>query len=239
MSKVYEQKHTICLQGHEVTLRKSQIDFDSPNYFTACFLGDFHEAETRRIELDRDPDLFRIVISYLNGYVVLPLNERSLPGGASLRPTLLNLRADAQFYQLDGLLKVCDEELNPAPTELRKDQFIALGFGYRYISSLYEGPRPYSEPWSLLQQWPTKAEWQTYVTEDALGHGPLTELARLEPSDQTAFEIMGALERLAANSIKDYDSRRHKFVGWNQAGSFQEEEHADYKVRVVYEDIAQ
>ncbi|CAE6375190.1 unnamed protein product [Rhizoctonia solani] len=73
-----------------------------PNYFTSCFLGDFREAETRRIELDRDPDLFRIVISHLNGYVVLPLNEKILPGSASLRSTLLNLRADAQFYQLDG-----------------------------------------------------------------------------------------------------------------------------------------
>lgn len=91
----------------------------------------------------------RVVISYLNGYVVLPLNEISLPGGASLRPTLLNLRADAQFYQLDGLLKACDEELKPAAKELRKGRLVVLGFKYRYVGSLYDDP--YAEPckWSF------------------------------------------------------------------------------------------
>ncbi|KAG8713162.1 hypothetical protein FRC11_013063 [Ceratobasidium sp. 423] len=233
MAQEYEPKYTVCIQGREFTLRRSQIEFDSPNYFTTCFLGDFRETETRRIELDRDPDLFRIVISYLNGYVVLPLNEKSLPGGASLRPTLLNLRADAQFYQLDGLIKACDEELNPAPKE-RKDRFIVLGFNYRYINIQDE-----DTSWSPIESWPVKAEWQTYVTEDALSNGPLTNLQQPEPSDQDSLELMGAIERLAAHSIKDYDPCRHKFVGWNQTGYFPYEEYADYKVRVVYEDTAQ
>ncbi|CAE6498826.1 unnamed protein product [Rhizoctonia solani] len=236
MAQEYEQKYTIYIQGREFTLRRSQIEFDSPNYFTTCFLGDFREAETRRIELYRDPDLFRIVISYLNGYVVLPLNEKSLPGGASLRPTLLNLRADAQFYQLDGLLKACDEELNPAPKERRKDRFIVLGFDYRYITV---DDDMFHEPWRPIKKWPIEAEWQTYVTEDALGNGPLAGLVQLEPSQQNSLELMGAIERLASHSIKDYDPRRHKFIGWNETGHFQHEEYADYDVRVVYEDTAQ
>ncbi|CEL58636.1 hypothetical protein RSOLAG1IB_08698 [Rhizoctonia solani AG-1 IB] len=140
MAQQYEQKYTVCLQGHEFALRRSQIEFDGPNYFTACFLGDFREAETRRIELDRDPDLFRVVVSYLNGYVVLPLNEKSLPGGASLRPTLLNLRADAHFYQLDGLLKACDEEF-----DRRKSRYIVLGFKYRLYDHEVENAEVHGE----------------------------------------------------------------------------------------------
>ncbi|CAE6456211.1 unnamed protein product, partial [Rhizoctonia solani] len=202
----------------------------------SCFLGDFHEAETRRIELDRDPDLFRLVISYLNGYVVLPLNEKSLPGSASLRPTLLNLRADAQFYQLDGLLKACDEELNPAPKELRKDRFIVLGFEDRLIHP--DNEDMVTEPWDPMKKWPTKAEWQIYITEDALGHGPFTDLKQLEPDDHDTLKLMGAIERLATHTIKDYDPRRHRFLGWNRIGDFQQEEYTDFKTLIIYEDTS-
>ncbi|KAF8750967.1 hypothetical protein RHS01_09023 [Rhizoctonia solani] len=98
----FNEKYTVSIQGIDFTLSKSQIEFDGPNYFTTCFLGDFRESSTRRVELSRDPDLFRIVLSYLSGYTVLPLNERVIPATMSQEAALLNLRADAEFYQLDG-----------------------------------------------------------------------------------------------------------------------------------------
>lgn len=106
-----DAKYIVSLQGTEFVLTKSLIEFDSPNYFTACFLGDFQEARTRRIELHRDPDLFRIIIFYLCGYTVLPLNDKCAPPHMSPSTALLNLRADAAFYQLDGLIKACDTQI--------------------------------------------------------------------------------------------------------------------------------
>ncbi|QRV84498.1 hypothetical protein RhiJN_12514 [Ceratobasidium sp. AG-Ba] len=85
-------------------LTRDQIEFDSPNYFTSCFLGEFVESQTRTLTLSRDPDLFKIVIDYLNGYEVLPLHESVLPKRMSSEVALRNLLVDAQFYGLDGLI---------------------------------------------------------------------------------------------------------------------------------------
>ncbi|KAG8677982.1 hypothetical protein FRC08_018164 [Ceratobasidium sp. 394] len=92
------------MRGEHFTLTQDQIEFDSPNYFTSCFLGDFAESRTRTVTLFRDPDLFKIIVEYLNGYQVIPLHESALPKRMSTDAALFNLLADAQFYHLDGLI---------------------------------------------------------------------------------------------------------------------------------------
>ena len=99
---------TVIVRGTEYILTRSQVEFDSPNFFTACFLGNFQESETRTVRISRDPVLFGIVYDYLCGYTVLPLDESMIPSRMSLATALINLRVDAEFYQLDGLVQFCN-----------------------------------------------------------------------------------------------------------------------------------
>ncbi|KAG8687214.1 hypothetical protein FRC08_012104 [Ceratobasidium sp. 394] len=115
MSEIY----TVIMRGEKITLTRDQVDFDSPNYFTSCFLGEFTESQTRTVTLSRDPDLFRIIIDYLSGYKVLPLHESALPRRMGMDAALFNLLVDAQFYLLDGLItqiKTIEQEIVSTPS---------------------------------------------------------------------------------------------------------------------------
>ncbi|KAG9124428.1 hypothetical protein FRC07_011670 [Ceratobasidium sp. 392] len=98
------ETYTIVMRGENFLLTRDQIEFDSPNYFTSCFLSEFTEAQTRNLTLSRDPDLFRIMIDHLSGYDVLPLHDSVIPKRMNSDAALRNLLADAQFYQLDSLI---------------------------------------------------------------------------------------------------------------------------------------
>ncbi|KAG8752283.1 hypothetical protein FRC12_012042 [Ceratobasidium sp. 428] len=102
--------YTVEMRGEKFLLTRDQVEFDSPNYFTSCFLGEFTEAQTRTLTLSRDPELFKIILNYLSGYDVLPLHELMIPKQMNSNAALRNLLADAQFYQLDGLVDQIDEE---------------------------------------------------------------------------------------------------------------------------------
>ncbi|KZV82664.1 hypothetical protein EXIGLDRAFT_778306 [Exidia glandulosa HHB12029] len=88
-------KYTIILRGEPFTLYGDQIEFDGPNYFTNLFLGDFAESQTRVVELSRSPLLFRILVEYMSGYEVLPLQPASIPPTMSLEMALQNLERTA------------------------------------------------------------------------------------------------------------------------------------------------
>ncbi|KAG9085758.1 hypothetical protein FRC06_003461 [Ceratobasidium sp. 370] len=98
------ETYTVTMRGESFILTQDQIEFDSPNYFTSCFLGEFAESKARAVTLSRDPDLFRIVLDYLGGYKVLPLHESVVTERMGKDTAIFNLLVDAQFYQLDGLI---------------------------------------------------------------------------------------------------------------------------------------
>lgn len=98
--RAMDQKYTVIVRDEEFTLRKSQIDFDAPNYFTAIFLGDFSEGGTTTTTVDRNPDLFAIIVEYLSGYHILPLASKALPRTMDSKTAMLNLIEDAAFYGL-------------------------------------------------------------------------------------------------------------------------------------------
>jgi len=101
ISRLMDQ-FTVVLRGESFTLYRDQIDFDAPNYFTALFTSDFVEAQSRRVELSRSPELFRLIVNYLSGYEILPLDvPPSL--GMSQEAALRSLLVDAVFYGLDNL----------------------------------------------------------------------------------------------------------------------------------------
>ncbi|KAJ1300936.1 hypothetical protein OPQ81_003362 [Rhizoctonia solani] len=92
--------YKITLRDTTFILDRPQIEFDSPNYFTSCFLGSFSESHAREIRLSRDPALFSIIVNYLSGYAILPIQP---PTGMSEEVALENLLRDALFYGLDEL----------------------------------------------------------------------------------------------------------------------------------------
>lgn len=128
----HDPQYTVVLRGTRFNLTSSQINFDGPNYLTSCFLGDSRESQTRILELPRSPDLFPIIMDYLCGYVVLPLDTSKLSSSSICYPeekAVKNLRADADFYKLEGLKKVCDDYLTEPPKRTSKE-CIVIGIRY-------------------------------------------------------------------------------------------------------------
>jgi len=108
------EEYIIIIRGERFVLARDQMLFDSPNYFTSLFDGPFKESSEgkREVVLYRDPFLFRLIESYLSGYQILPLPTTGLPQHMSHEAMVKNLYADAQFYQLDGLIKLLDPHVN-------------------------------------------------------------------------------------------------------------------------------
>ena len=121
------QKYTVIVRDEQFTLHRSQIEFDAPNYFTAYFLGEFRESGCTTLMLDRNPDLFAILIEYMSGYTILPLSSKSLPRTMNPEIALRNLAEDAAFY---GLSRLHDKLTRPRPAEIN---FAWTGFSSRVI----------------------------------------------------------------------------------------------------------
>jgi len=104
---VTTEEYHIVVRGQKFILDEHQILFDSPNYFSSYFLGNFKKAAEgwRELILRRDPFLFKLVEAHLSGYPVLPL-PYSLPGHMSPETAIKSLLCDAKFYGLDGLTKL-------------------------------------------------------------------------------------------------------------------------------------
>ncbi|TFK52619.1 hypothetical protein OE88DRAFT_1734589 [Heliocybe sulcata] len=99
-------KYTLTVRGQEFRLSKRQIEFDSPNFFTACFLGSFQESSSKSVTLDRSPQLFAIIVEYLSGYEILPLPSTFVSERMDAAYVTRNLLVDADFYGLTGLKRL-------------------------------------------------------------------------------------------------------------------------------------
>ncbi|KAF8601074.1 hypothetical protein BDV93DRAFT_608308 [Ceratobasidium sp. AG-I] len=104
------EKYNLVVGGRKHVLFRSQIERDSPNFFTSYFLDPSDQVRNKntRLDISRDPDIFDLVLRYLNGYHVLPIHDRLVPPTSTPETVLADLRADAEFYQLRGLLDLCD-----------------------------------------------------------------------------------------------------------------------------------
>ncbi|GAA5887916.1 hypothetical protein JCM5296_001495 [Sporobolomyces johnsonii] len=100
--------YTIVLRGKRFVLSASQISFDSPNYFTAAFLGGFKETATRTIYSDRRPEYFAVIFEHLAGYDVFPVKLEGLSEEEGAKAIL----AEAEYFQLDGLADKAKEALD-------------------------------------------------------------------------------------------------------------------------------
>ncbi|KAF8601090.1 hypothetical protein BDV93DRAFT_524984 [Ceratobasidium sp. AG-I] len=112
--------YTIVIRDRTFLLFRSQIEHDSPNFFTSYFLNPSNQgcSKITKLHIFRDPDVFELVLRYLNGYHVVPIYNRFVPAESTPEIALSDLRADAEFYQLRGLIDLCvapDQEQNLAP----------------------------------------------------------------------------------------------------------------------------
>ncbi|QRV82894.1 hypothetical protein RhiJN_10910 [Ceratobasidium sp. AG-Ba] len=105
---------TVIVSGVSFLLSQAQIQRDAPNYFTSYFL-DMNEFPGRKLEISRDPEVFKIVLRYLNGYHVVPLDHGLIAPSSTTTRTLADLEADAEFFQLSKLVQMCRSE-RTAPT---------------------------------------------------------------------------------------------------------------------------
>ncbi|KAG8713165.1 hypothetical protein FRC11_013066 [Ceratobasidium sp. 423] len=212
-------KYQITIQGVDFFLSRPQIDFDGPNYFTDYFFGDWIDAPPgeRRIELPwRDPGLFPIIISYLSGYPVIPLDERVAPEHVSLTRTLLNLRADARFYRLNGLVDACDEQLERMDIDdVPKKRYLVITtrrtFPNREV--IY-----YADNLAEIV-FHERYVGKTQITDANLAEPLFDEMNMLgSVKDFDGLRSAGAAERFIARSLDDYNPCRYRLVGWQVKG---------------------
>jgi hypothetical protein len=131
--------YTVVVQGREFLLSRAQIEFDSPNMFTRYFSNSNPEtnynpganydpranyninvnpeinydpgSNQNRLRLSRDADLFMLILDYLSGYTIIPLTANVVPSRMSRENALRNLRADAEYYELQGLMRLIDAHI--------------------------------------------------------------------------------------------------------------------------------
>jgi hypothetical protein len=113
--------YTILVRGQPFHLSKAQISFESPNLLTNSFLGDFAEASSRTLKLDNNLDIFAIIVEYLSGYPILPLDDSMLPGRMSVQVATRYLAKDADYLGLTRL-----HESLRAPTRGALQQWAGL-----------------------------------------------------------------------------------------------------------------
>lgn len=128
-------EYTIVVRGETFILGREQILYDSPNYFSTCFLtpsakpnkmptgsaggvlspvpevpedGEEESGDEEEYELilHRDPYLFKLIEAYLSGYPILPLPEEWLPKYMSPEAALKALMVDARYYELARLVEI-------------------------------------------------------------------------------------------------------------------------------------
>lgn len=121
------EMYTVVVRDRAFLLHRFQIEHDSPNFFTSYFLNALGDGTNKNTQLRifRDPDVFELVLRYLNGYQVVPIQDRFVPTGSTPEVTLADLRVDAEFYQLQGLLDLCSAS--------KKDKTVELVVSYAIV----------------------------------------------------------------------------------------------------------
>ncbi|CAE6467312.1 unnamed protein product [Rhizoctonia solani] len=203
----FELDYTIIMRGKHFLLTKSQIEFDSPNFFTSCFLGDFSEAKSRTLKLSRDPELFQIIINYLCGYTVLPLNDGFAPPFMIPSTVLVNLRTDAIFYQLDGLVEQCDAFKKSQATECsHPGRYLIIGSQYKHAEI--------EDIENQMSMATHSRAWKTWVGEDVIGKEPLVAMERPEcRSGFDALREVAAVEKFVRSQVPEFGI--WSLVGWH------------------------
>jgi hypothetical protein len=111
------ETYTVQVQGERFILSHHQITFDTPedNLFVQSFLGDFLEGETKVLYLDRNPNVFRIIVDYLSDYPIFPLEANMYGNGLSVEKLQSYLLKDADYL---GLIRLREKLLSKVESKV-------------------------------------------------------------------------------------------------------------------------
>ncbi|KAG8688002.1 hypothetical protein FRC11_006231 [Ceratobasidium sp. 423] len=206
--------YTVIVRDRFFKLTRAQMERDAPNYFTSHFLDSSGACVTRILEISRDPTLFELVLKYLNGYQILPIHPTLIPSFCTAETALGDLRADAEFYQLEGLVSLCKSKETPKSTvRFTSSQVMAIT---GYFNSTADGLAPSEEFEQYISRfYPTLLSKEQYK---AASPNMLT-LASATPSQIPRFLIVnGWSERIVRAVIKRDTSSvdRWELLGWKR-----------------------
>lgn len=114
------EHYTVITRG--VTFNLSADQVGRSVYLMDAF-GQLAESESMTIHLNRHPKLFQIIVDHSSGYDVLPLQQAALPESWTLEMGWRNLRRDAVYLGLHGLVSDMDLELATYDDQTVKDRF--------------------------------------------------------------------------------------------------------------------
>ncbi|KAJ1300459.1 hypothetical protein OPQ81_005274 [Rhizoctonia solani] len=208
--------YTVIVRDRFFKLTKAQMQRDAPNYFTSHFLDSSGECATRILEISRDPFLFELVLKYLNGYRIFPIHPTLIPSHCTAETALADLRADAEFYKLAGLVSLCKPKEIPKPVltvRFTSSQFVVIT---GYFNSTADGVAPSEDFKQYIPRFsPTLLNKEQYKTASA----NMLTLASATPSQMSRFLIVnGWSERIVRAVIKrDMNSvDRWELLGWKR-----------------------
>ncbi|KAH7335810.1 hypothetical protein B0J17DRAFT_630042 [Rhizoctonia solani] len=206
--------YAVIVRDRYFKLNKAQMERDAPNYFTSHFLDSSGQCTTRILEISRNPVLFELVLKYLNGYHIFPIHPTFIPSGCTAETALGDLRADAEFYKLDGLVSLCKSKESPKSTvRFTSSQYLVIS---GYFNSTQDGIAPAEDFQQYISRfYPTLLSKEHYK---AASSNMLT-LASATPSQMTRFLIVnGWSERIVRAVIKrDTSSVDHwELLGWKR-----------------------
>lgn len=104
---------TIDVRNESFPLSLEQLQSDPPNLFTSLIANPSSNPtlalSATHLQFPRDPSLFPLIANHLSNYQILPLNAYHFP--TLEHTTLVNLLADAEYYQLPKLQAALKKEL--------------------------------------------------------------------------------------------------------------------------------
>ncbi|CAE6516432.1 unnamed protein product [Rhizoctonia solani] len=204
--------YTVIIQDRKFTLTQSQVEFDSPNYFSTRFLGDSRKSQTRQIKLDRDPDLFRIILNHLRGYAVLPLSAKQIPEHMSPATVLSNLRSDAVFYQLNGLVQACQEFVSNQAVQQRRS----------YMAFVSAPLLPSHTHKEVVIQQARNDCYAATISSDALSGTLFDFLGRSKNGPAMTFDeirLLAVVEEVLRSKLGSEYPHKWQLVGWDASYS--------------------
>lgn len=203
--------YTVIVRDKAFNLSHSQVERDSPNFFTSSFFDASGQRLTQAIEVSRDPSIFELVLRYLNGYQAVPIPYGLVPPYSTPGTALADLRADAEFYQLDRLRNQC---LSQTAENKRTSARYAVITGY--FHTLPEDFAPSEEFSQFMPRFSMKLLSKKQYKVSSSG---MLSLSVATPFQLSRFSVVANWSERIARAVIQRDANsvdRWELLGWKR-----------------------
>ncbi|KAH7332672.1 hypothetical protein B0J17DRAFT_771740 [Rhizoctonia solani] len=173
--------------------------------------------------------MFPLIQQYLCRYMVLPLSDHTLPKEVNATQVIANLRADALFYQLEGLVQQCDSYLEPVKRGLpASNRYLLVGWEESKDESI-DYPTLNIRDIDKLIPTPRQLGWHLYITGQELEKMSFKNLTSRDKFFKGGEEGIRALTGVTAvvDRILPKDGRPRWVVGVNMNRKSNKDEEKD------------